>query len=146
MIINQNILAILRTFLNLKKNYKKPYTKQTSTAATTEFLKNISNEHFKLCEAEISLDEIIKSINSETNNKSLGNDGLIAEFYEHFSNELAPVLLDVYDPWGKFGTMGDTSRTGIISAIYTKSYKKDIANYRLILILNLDYKIYTTNS
>ena len=36
--------------------------KQTSTAATTEFLskipnrKKISNEHFNLCEAEISLD------------------------------------------------------------------------------------------
>ena len=31
---------------------------------------NISNKHFSLCEAEISLDEIIKSINSATNNKS----------------------------------------------------------------------------
>ena len=44
MIINQNILAILRTFLNLKKNYKKPYTKQTSTAATTEFLAKFLTE------------------------------------------------------------------------------------------------------
>ena len=62
MIINQNILAILRAFLNLQKFYEKLYTKQTSTAATTEFLskipnrKKISNEHFNLCEAEISLD------------------------------------------------------------------------------------------
>ena len=69
--INQNILAILRTFLNLekkKKNYEKFYTKRTFTAATTEFFwtipnrKKISNEYFNLCEAEISL----KSINSET--------------------------------------------------------------------------------
>ena len=100
MIINQNIL---RTFLNLQENYEKLYTEQTSTAAATEFLskipniKKISNEHFNLCEAEISLDEIIKSIHSETNNKSAGHDGLIAEFYKHFSNELAPVLLDVYN-------------------------------------------------
>ena len=113
-------------------------TKQTSTVATTEFLsgipnrKKISNEHFNLCEAEISLDEIIKSINSETNNKSPGNDGLTAEFYKHFSNELAPVLLDVYDSWGKLGTMGVTSRTGIISVKYKKGDKKDIANYRPI--------------
>ena len=62
MIINQNILAILRAFLNLQKFYEKLYTKQTSTAATTEFLskipnrKKISNEHFNICEAEISLD------------------------------------------------------------------------------------------
>ena len=89
MIINQNTLAILRTFLNLQK-YEKLYTKQTSTAATTEFLskipnrKKISNEHFNLCEAEISLDEIIKSVNSEINNKFTGNDGLTAEFYKNF--------------------------------------------------------------
>ena len=61
MIINQNILAILRTFLNLKKKRKneKLYTKQTSTAATTNFLRKIpnrkkkSNKHFNVCEAEI---------------------------------------------------------------------------------------------
>ena len=70
MIINQNILAILRTFLNLKKKIGKLYTKRTSTAATTKFnqkiinRKKISNEHFNICEAEISFDEIIKYINS----------------------------------------------------------------------------------
>ena len=65
MIINQNILSILRTSLNLpkkKKNYEK-LTKQTSAAATPEFVQKIPNrkkkskEHFNLCEAEISLDK-----------------------------------------------------------------------------------------
>ena len=109
--------------LKPEKKIMKLYTKWTSTAVTTEFVckisnrKKISNEHFNLCEAEISLDEIIKSINSETNNKPPGNDGLTAEFYRHFSNELAPVLLGVYDSWGKLDTMGVTYRRGIISAI-----------------------------
>ena len=40
-----------------------------------------------------SLDEIIKSITSERNNKPPGNDDLTAEFYKLFSNEIAPVLL-----------------------------------------------------
>ena len=68
----------------------KLYTKWTYTAATTEFAfkipnrKKISNERFNLCEAEISLDEIIKSINSETNNKPPGNDGLTAEIIDTF--------------------------------------------------------------
>ena len=44
-----------------------------------------------------TLDEIIKSIKSETNNRSPANDGLTADFYKHFSNELASVLSDVYD-------------------------------------------------
>ena len=62
MIINQNILSILEAFLNLKKkSYEHLYTKQISIAATTEFLSKIpnrnkiSNEHFNLCEAKISL-------------------------------------------------------------------------------------------
>ena len=62
----------------------------------------------------ISLDEIIKSINSQANNKSSGNDVLAAEFYKHFSNELTPVLLDVYHSWGKLGTM--------VSLLEQKSY------------------------
>ena len=81
----------------------KLYARWTSTAAATEFVckfsntNKISNEHFNLCEAELSLDEIIKSINSETNNKPPGNDGLTAEFYRYFLNELTPVPLTVYD-------------------------------------------------
>ena len=66
---------------------------------------------------KISLDEIIKSINSQTNSKSSGNDALEAKFYKHFSNELAPILLDAFDSWEKIGTMGVISRTGNISVI-----------------------------
>ena len=111
LIIHQNILAILRTFLNLKKKMKNstPNELPQLLLLNTEFArkipnrKKISNEHFNLCEAEVSLDEIIKSINSETNNKPPGNNDLTTEFYKHFSNELPPVLLDVYDSWGKHG-------------------------------------------
>ena len=55
--------------MNILKSAKKIlklYTNSTSTAATTEFVweisnrKKISHEHFNLCEAEIFLDEIIK--------------------------------------------------------------------------------------
>ena len=102
----------------------------------------MSNKRFNLCEAAISLNKIIKSINSEANHKSGGNNGLTTAFSKYFSNELAPVLLHVYESCGKLGSIGVTSRTGIISAIY----KKDDKNYRSISLLNLDYKIYTTDS
>ena len=39
--------------------------------------------------------------------------------------------------------MGVASETATISAIYEKGDKKDFKNYRSILLLNLDYKIYT---
>ena len=114
-----------KDILKSAKKIMKLYTKWTSTAATTEFVckipnrKKISNEHFNLCEAEISLDETIKSINSEIN-KPADNDGLTAEFCKHFSNELALVLLHVYDSCGKLDTLGVTYGTGIISAIYKR--------------------------
>ena len=98
MIINQNILAILTTFSNLQKFYETFYTKETTfKAATTEFLskiptrKKISNKQFNLCEAKTSLDDIAKCINSEIN-ESPDNDGLTAEIYKRFSNEVTPVL------------------------------------------------------
>ena len=74
----------------------------------------------------------MKSINSCTNNKSSGNGVLTAEFSKRFSHELAPVILDVYDSWGKLGTMTVTSRTGVISVIYKRGDKIDTANYRPI--------------
>ena len=50
-------------------------------------------------------------INSQANYKSPGNDGPTAECDKYFSNELAPIILDVYDFWGKLGTMSISSRT-----------------------------------
>ena len=45
---------------------------------------------------------------------------VLQQNFGHFSNELAPVLLGVYDSWGKFDTMGVTYR-GTISAIMALS-------------------------
>ena len=62
MIVNQNILA-LRAFLNLQKKIMKNSTpSKLPQLLTTEFFskipnrKKISNEHFNLRKAEISLD------------------------------------------------------------------------------------------
>ena len=41
------------------------------------------------------------------------------------------------------GTVSVSSRREIISVIYKKDDKKDIAGYKPTSLLNLDYKIYT---
>ena len=80
-----------KDILKSAKKIMKLYTKWTSTAATTEFVWKIPNRN------KISNGHFIKPINSEMNNKPPSNNGLTAEFYTQFSNELAPVLLGVYD-------------------------------------------------
>ena len=86
--------------------------------------KKISMDHFKLCKAEISLDETINAINSQRKNKPPGSDGLTAEFHKHFSNDISPILLDLYNSWNELAIMGTTSTTGIISIIYKNGDKK----------------------
>ena len=122
MIIKQNILAIIKTFLNLQKKLWNSTPSELPQLLLLNLFAKFLTERKHLIntliyEAEISLDEIIKFINSETNNKPPGNDGLTTEFYSHFWNELAPVLLGVYDSWGKIDTMGVTCQTGIMSVI-----------------------------
>ena len=77
-------------FKSAKKFYQKLCTKEDpSKAPSTEFFskfsnrKEMSNEPFEVCEAEIYSNEAIKSYKSHTNNKSPGTDFLTAEFYKH---------------------------------------------------------------
>ena len=72
---------------------------------------------------ENSLDEATKSINSQTNNKFPDNDSLSAEFYEHFTNQVAPNFLDVYDSCRELGAMGVLEQKSYLSYI-----KKEIKN------------------
>ena len=84
MVTNQNILSILRTFLNLQKKKKKIWNSTPSELPQLPllnlFVKFLTERKYLICEAEISLDEIIKSINSEINNKPPGNVGLTTEY------------------------------------------------------------------
>ena len=65
--------------------------KQTSKRAVAELFskisdkKKISNKQFHDCEANIFLEKVPKSINSQTNLKFSGNDSLTAKFYKHLS-------------------------------------------------------------
>ena len=60
----------------------------------------------------------MKSINSQVNNRSSGNNVFAAEFYKWFSNEIYPVRLDVSDSQCKRRSIDVTSRTGIIRHIW----------------------------
>ena len=116
MIKKQNILATLMIFLSQQKLLWKNFipTWQPPKLPLLKCLaKFLTKRKFHL-----NLQEVTKSINTQTNKKSSGNHGLTAELYKHCSNELSPMLLDVYDFWEKFDIIGVSSRTGVISVTY----------------------------
>ena len=135
MINNKNILATLMIFWSQLKTLMKSFIKkrQTSNTAIAELFskisnkKRISNKQFHHCQAKIFLERVTKSINSQTNMKSSDNDSLTANFINtsqmSYSLTFINILSNnayVYQSWENLGTLGVSSRTGVISAIYKK--------------------------
>ncbi len=84
----------------------------------------------------------MKSIEALKTNKSPGTDGLRAELYKMFAQELAPFLLETYLESIEFETLPRTLSQGPLTLI--PKLKKDILfidNWRPICHLNCDYKI-----
>lgn len=48
------------------------------------------------CDTPLAVEEVVDSIALLKNNKSPGTDGITAEFYKSFSNQLAPFLLQFF--------------------------------------------------
>ena len=88
--------------------------------------------------------ECLAILKTFAKNKTLGSDGLTAEFYLCFWGEVASPLIDCYNDAYQTGEMSITQRRGVISLIPKK--KKDnllLKNWRPISLLNTDYKIAT---
>ncbi len=84
----------------------------------------------------------MESFEALKTNKSPGTDGLTAELYKMFAQELAPFLLETYLESIEFETLPPTLSQGILALI--PKPKKDILfidNWRPICRLNCDYKI-----
>ena len=86
--------------------------------------------------------ELLKSIKSYKNNKTPGTDGLTAEFYKFFWQDIKHVLLASINYALAYGKLSVEQRRGIISLLPKKD--KDrlyLKNWRPFTLLNVDYKI-----
>ena len=84
MVLFSQLKTFMKIFLQNKQPPKVPLRK-FSAKFLTERKSQANNFSF---EANVFLEKTTKSINSQTNLKSLGHDGLTAEFYKHLPNEL----------------------------------------------------------
>ena len=134
----------------LQSFYQSLYTSKSTPNNknnVTSFLNELDLPH--ICEdskAKLNCDftraEILTSLKSLNLNRSPGYDGLPAEFYVVFFNDICDMLIDCYQYSFDQGFMSMTQCNGVITLLPKKD--KDphfIKNYRPITLLNTDYKI-----
>ena len=98
----------------------------------------------KLCDSEITADECKKAIDSMPNNKSPGTDGLTAEFYKYFWEDIKKLVMESFNCAFSKGVLSIEQRRGIISLIPKKDKdSRFLKNWRPITLLNTDYKVLT---
>ena len=104
----------------------------------------LTQENMISCEKEITENECYKALQTFTNNKSPGNDGLSKEFYLKFWRELSQPLMECYVHSQREGMLSVSQRQAIIVLIDKKDKDRQyLTNWRPISLLNLDYKLLT---
>ena len=95
-----------------------------------------------LCEGVLSTQECYNALQTFSNGKSPGNDGLTAEFYKTFWDLLGQQLIDSLNYSYLHGELSNTQKQAIIKLLEKKERdRRYIKNWRPISLLNVDVKI-----
>ena len=104
----------------------------------------LNEQEQKECEGFLTASECLESLKSMESNKSPGSDGLPAEFYKVFWNDINQHLLNALNCAYTKGLLSITQRRGLITLIPKKNKPTNLLkNWRPITLLNCDYKIAT---
>lgn len=101
-----------------------------------------NDDDVEMCDEDITVDEICKSLSGMSKSKTPGPDGITAEFYLYFINDLQNVLLYIFNSIDENEELSRSMKHSIINLIYkNKGDKTDLKFFRPIRLLNVDYKI-----
>ena len=104
----------------------------------------LNNKLKESCEIELTEGELHETLKSFSKNKSPGLDGLSAEFYLKFWGDIKTKLIQVYKDSFQNGILPECMKVGVITLLEKKGKDRlDIANWRPITLLNVDYKLLT---
>ena len=96
------------------------------------------------CEGLLTEAGCLESLKSMESNKSPGSDGLPAEFYKVFWNDVLHYLPNILNCAYAKGLLAVTQRRGLITLVPKKNKPANfLKNWRPITLLNCDYKIAT---
>ena len=88
------------------------------------------------------MSELNTAIKQFKPNKTPGNTGLTAEFFQFCWKKLAPLYLDALNYAKKQGLLSLSARRGVISLIPKSGKNSDfLKNWRPLTMLNFEYKL-----
>ena len=131
---------------NVQTYYEALFCSEVHDVILTEHIVNhldvkLSNVDKVMCDQFLTVKDINNAIDQLLQNKSPGSDGLTANFYVCFRSVLVPILLKLYHEIEIQRVVPGTMAEGLITLLFKKGDRTDIANYRPITLLNTDYKI-----
>ena len=98
----------------------------------------MSEEDKQLCEKNITIGELTKTVNILKKDKSPGDDGLIAEFYQKYWDLIKQEFSQVIHEIENSTTLCKSQNRGVISLIYKQGERELIKKWRPITFLNID--------
>lgn len=132
-----------------RKFYSQLYKSECSydEAQLSQFFEKLTMPKISYCDREmlnapLQLSEIKEAIQLMNNGKSPGPDGYPVEFYKKFSDQLAPLLLEMFNHSYSLGSLPPTLTQAAISLIHKKGKEPlNCTSYHPISLLSVDVKI-----
>ena len=130
-----------------EKFYTKLYTEEETKKTLQDRIlrkvdKKLDQPQREELDKPIEEEELRKAVHSQQKGKSPSGNGLPAEFYQTFWEEIKTLYTNMIN-YAKTHGFTEKQNTGLIKLIYKKGDNEVLANYRPITLINTDIKILT---